>query len=152
MPIADRDRSLNVLVVEDASGDARLIREVFRQVNSAVRLHVATTGWDAMAFLKRQGRHSAAPRPDFIFLDLNLPKTDGFEILTAVKTDEHLKSIPTAILTTSRSEADVQRSMELQANCYLTKPMNFGEFEVLLHRVNDFWLKRVRLPHQDMTA
>ena len=98
--------------------------------------------------LRREGVHSQAPRPDFMVLDLNLPKMDGREVLARIKKDDSLKTIPTVILTTSEAEADVANSYRLQANCYLNKPVRFDAFESLVKSINDFWLTKVKLPPQ----
>jgi len=138
---------LDVLLVEDNLGDVRLIRETFRDVNRSIRLHLAADGVEAMAFLRREGPNALAPRPVLILLDLNLPKMDGREVLAEVKADIDLKTIPIVILTTSDAESDITRSYELQANCYLTKPVRLEDFENLVKSVNDFWLTRVKLPN-----
>jgi two-component system, chemotaxis family, response regulator Rcp1 len=140
--------SIEVLLVEDSPGDVRLTKEAFREANGAIHLHVASDGIEAMAFLTRQGIHANAPRPDFILLDLNLPKMDGREVLATIKSDDILKTIPTIILTTSDAEADILKSYELQANCYLTKPVHLGEFEEVVKSINDFWLLRAQLPQR----
>ena len=140
--------NIEVLLVEDSPGDVRLTQEAFRAANGAVQLHVATDGVEAMAFLRHEGAHVNAPRPDFILLDLNLPKMDGREVLTHIKDDEGLKTIPTVILTTSHAEADILKSYQLRANCYLTKPVQFSEFESVVQSINDFWLTKVQLPSQ----
>jgi two-component system, chemotaxis family, response regulator Rcp1 len=140
--------AIEVLLVEDSPGDVRLTQEAFREANRAVRLHVAFDGVEAMAFLRREGEHSDAPRPDLILLDLNLPKMDGREVLSLIKTDDDLKLIPTVILTTSESEEDIAQSYALQANCFLSKPVRLDAFESLVKSINDFWLERVKLPQQ----
>jgi chemotaxis family two-component system response regulator Rcp1 len=122
--------ALEVLLVEDSPGD----------------------GVEAMAFLRKHGRHAGAPRPDLILLDLNLPKMDGREVLAHIKEDPDLKTIPTVILTTSDAEADIATSYQLQANCYLSKPVQLDEFESLVRSINDFWLTKVRLPQQPHLA
>jgi chemotaxis family two-component system response regulator Rcp1 len=104
-----------------------------------------------MAFLRHQGAQSAAPRPDLILLDLNLPKMDGREVLARIKGDASLKTIPTIVLTTSEAEADIARSYELQANCYLSKPVQLDQFEILVKSINDFWLTKVKLPQKKQT-
>jgi two-component system, chemotaxis family, response regulator Rcp1 len=144
----DQNMFREVLLVEDSPGDVRLTREAFRDVNTSVHLHVATDGVEAMAFLRREGAYVHAPRPDFILLDLNLPKMDGREVLARIKKDDSLKTIPTVILTTSEAEADVANSYRLQANCYLNKPVRFDAFESLVKSINDFWLTKVKLPPQ----
>jgi chemotaxis family two-component system response regulator Rcp1 len=142
---------IEVLLVEDSPGDVRLTQEAFRDANRSVRLHVASDGVEAMAFLRHQGAHSAAPRPDLVLLDLNLPKMDGREVLARIKEDESLKTIPTIILTTSEAEADIAKSYQLQANCYLSKPVQLDQFETLVKSINDFWLTKVKLPHRKPT-
>jgi len=137
-----------VLLIEDSPGDVRLTQEAFREANPSIQLHVASDGVEAMAFLNREGIHANALRPDFILLDLNLPKMDGREVLARIKKDDNLKSIPTIVLTTSEAEADILKSYQLQANCYLTKPVRLDEFETIVKSVNDFWLNKVRLPQQ----
>jgi chemotaxis family two-component system response regulator Rcp1 len=143
---------IEVLLVEDSPGDVRLTQEAFRDANSAIHLHVASDGVEAMAFLRREGAHVGAPRPDLILLDLNLPKMDGREVLAHIKEDDSLKLIPTVILTTSDSEADIVKSYQLQANCYLTKPVQFDAFETLVKSINDFWLTKVKLPQQQTSS
>jgi CheY-like chemotaxis protein len=140
--------SIEILLVEDSPGDVRLTQEVFRDANSLIRLHVASDGVEAMAFLRREGLHIRAPRPDLVLLDLNLPKMDGHEVLAQIKEDSGLKTIPTLILTTSDAEADILKSYQLQANCYLNKPVRFDAFESLVKSINDFWLTKVKLPSQ----
>jgi chemotaxis family two-component system response regulator Rcp1 len=140
--------SIEVLLVEDSPGDVRLTKEVFRDTNMDIRLHVASDGLEAMAFLKQKGDHVNAPRPDLILLDLNLPKMDGRQVLAQIKEDASLKTIPTVILTTSESEADIVKSYQLQANCYLSKPVQLDAFENIVKSINDFWLTKVKLPHK----
>jgi chemotaxis family two-component system response regulator Rcp1 len=141
-----------VLLVEDSPGDVRLTQEAFREFDSGLNLHVAVDGAEAICFLRREGIHVRAPRPDLILLDLNLPKKDGREVLAEIKQDVDLKTIPTVILTTSDAEADVEAVYQLQANCYLTKPVEFDAFECLVKSVNEFWLTRVRLPQAVRSA
>ena len=102
-----------------------------------------------MAFLRREGTNADAPRPDLILLDLNLPKMDGRQVLAHIKADDSLKTIPTVILTTSEAEADIAKSYQLQANCYLSKPVQLDAFEGLVKSINDFWLTKVKLPQQE---
>ena len=150
-PIGVDGMPIEVLLVEDSPGDVRLTQEAFREANRAIRLHVASDGVEAMAFLTNKGIHADAPRPDLILLDLNLPKMDGREVLAHIKEDASLKLIPTVILTTSDAEADIVKSYQLQANCYLSKPVQLDEFESLVRSINDFWLTRVKLPQQLQT-
>ncbi len=146
---------LDVLLVEDSPGDVRLTQEAFREANMAshlpnttVHLHVAYDGVEAMAFLRRAGERADSPRPDLILLDLNLPRMDGREVLAEIKGDPLLRTIPTVILTTSESAADIANSYRLQANCYLSKPQHLEAFESLVRSVNDFWLTKAKLPQQ----
>jgi two-component system, chemotaxis family, response regulator Rcp1 len=139
---------IQVLLVEDSPGDVRLTQEAFRDANKAIQLNVVVDGVEAMAFLRHEGAHVHAPRPDLILLDLNLPKMDGREVLAHIKEDESLKLIPTVILTTSDAEADIVKSYQLQANCYLNKPVQLDAFENLVKSINDFWLTKVKLPQQ----
>jgi two-component system, chemotaxis family, response regulator Rcp1 len=139
---------IEVLLVEDSPGDVRLTQEAFHDANRSVHLHIAADGVEAMAFLRHEGAHVDAPRPDLILLDLNLPKMDGREVLAHIKKDETLKTIPTVVLTTSEAEADVAKSYQLQANCYLCKPVQLDAFEALVKSINDFWLTKVKLPPQ----
>jgi CheY-like chemotaxis protein len=138
----------NVLLVEDSPGDVRLTQEAFRAANPSVYLHVANDGVEAMIFLRNQGSHARAPRPDMILLDLNLPRMDGRQVLAEIKKDDALRMIPTVILTTSGAEADVAKSYQLQANCYLTKPVQLEAFEDLVRSINEFWLTTVKLPQK----
>ena len=139
---------VEVLLVEDSPGDVRLTRDAFRETNESIRLHVAVDGVEAMDFLKKRGLFVDSPRPDFILLDLNIPKMDGREVLAQIKKDNDLKTIPTIILTTSDSEADIRKSYELQANCYLNKPVQLEDFENVVKSINDFWTTKVKLPQQ----
>ncbi|MGB7750808.1 MAG: response regulator [Candidatus Acidiferrales bacterium] len=146
--IGEDGMPMEVLLVEDSPGDVRLTQEAFRDANPSIRLHVATDGVEAMTFLRREGIYANAPRPDLILLDLNLPKMDGREVLAHIKEDHTLKTIPTVILTTSDAEADIVKSYQLQANCYLSKPVQLDVFESLVGSINDFWLNKVKLPQQ----
>jgi two-component system, chemotaxis family, response regulator Rcp1 len=139
---------LEVLLVEDSPGDVRLTREAFRDAKVHIKLHVASDGTKAMAFLKREGEHADAPRPDLILLDLNLPKKDGREVLEEIKGSLLLKSIPVVILTTSSSEADILRSYMLHANCYITKPVGLDGFLKVVRSIDNFWLTVVKLPRE----
>ncbi len=143
---------IEVLLVEDSPGDIRLTQESFRDANPFVHLNVATDGVEAMAFLRHEGAHAQAPRPDLILLDLNLPRMDGREVLAHIKGDEDLKTIPTLILTTSAAETDIVKVYQLRGNCYLTKPVQLDEFENLVKNIDEFWLTRVNLPQQDGTS
>lgn len=140
--------AVDVLLVEDSAGDVRLTQEAFRSSNLNIRFHVAVDGTEAMAFLNKSGTYADAPRPDLILLDLNLPKMDGREVLSRIKANESLKLIPTVILTTSDAEGDIVFSYQLQANCYLTKPVHLDAFDGLVKSISEFWLNTVKLPQQ----
>jgi len=144
--------SRQILLVEDSPGDVRLTQEAFRAANAAIDLHVANDGVEAMAFLNQQGVYADVPRPELILLDLNLPKMDGVEVLARIKEDESLKTIPIVILATSESEADVEKSFQLQANCYLSKPVKLEALENLAKSINDFWLTKARLPPRELSC
>jgi chemotaxis family two-component system response regulator Rcp1 len=138
-----------VLLVEDSRGDVRLTQEAFREVDASIPIHVVYDGVEAMDFLQQEGDHTAAPRPDLILLDLNLPKMDGREVLARIKGTPTLQTIPTIILTTSQDKADIEKSYHLHANCYLIKPVQFDDFELLVKSVNDFWLIKAQLPEEE---
>jgi chemotaxis family two-component system response regulator Rcp1 len=137
---------VRVLLVEDNRGDLRLTQEAFLGANNSIHLLVASDGLEAIAFLRQLGAYVHAPRPDIIFLDLHLPKLDGCGVLAHVKADSTLRSIPVIILTTSDAQSDILKSYQLQANCYLCKPVSFFEFEHLVNSISDFWLTKVKLP------
>ena len=148
--IGENGMAIQVLLVEDSPGDVRLTREAFREANMNIQLHVVSDGVEAMSFLKQVAPHSDVPRPDLILLDLNLPKMDGREVLAKIKADDNLKTIPTVILTTSEAETDIVKSYQLQANSYLSKPVEFEEFESLVKSINDFWLIKAKLPQRGL--
>jgi two-component system, chemotaxis family, response regulator Rcp1 len=139
---------IEVLLVEDSSGDVRLTREAFKDAKVHINLHVVSDGIQAMAFLRREGEYVNVPRPDLILLDLNLPKKDGREVLGEIKESPELKSIPVVILTTSASEADILRSYRLHANCYITKPVGLAGFLEVIKSIDSFWLSVVKLPRE----
>jgi two-component system, chemotaxis family, response regulator Rcp1 len=137
---------IEVLLVEDSPGDVRLTLEAFKDAKVHINMHLAPDGVEAMNFLNREGKHSKAPRPDLILLDLNLPKKDGRQVLEEIKQSPVLKSIPVVILTTSSSEADILRSYMLHANCYITKPVGLEGFLEVVQSIDSFWLSVVKLP------
>jgi chemotaxis family two-component system response regulator Rcp1 len=143
------DKVKTILLIEDSPGDVRLTREAFRGVEDVLVFHVASDGMEAVSFLRREGVHGYAPRPDLILLDLNLPRMDGREVLSVIKQDDDLKSIPTVVLTTSVAEADIEAAYQHRANCYLAKPVEFDAFERLVRSISVFWLTMVRLPPQN---
>ena len=141
-------RSIEILLVEDNPGDARLTIEAMREAKMRNRMHVVEDGVEAMEFLRRQGRFGEAPRPDLILLDLNLPRKDGREVLAEVKGDPELRRIPVVILTTSQAEEDVVRAYDLHANCYVTKPVDLAQFMKIVAQIDEFWVNVVTLPRK----
>jgi CheY-like chemotaxis protein len=137
---------VEILMVEDNPGDVRLTKEALKEGKVYNNLHWAKDGVEALEFLRREGKHANAPRPDIILLDLNLPKKDGREVLSEIKSDDQLKHIPVVVLTTSKAEEDVLRSYELHANCYVTKPVDLDKFIVVVQSIDRFWLTVVTLP------
>jgi CheY-like chemotaxis protein len=139
-------RPIEILMVEDNPGDVRLTQETLKDSKVANTLHVVQDGVAALDFLYRRGGYGAAPRPDLILLDLNLPKKNGREVLEVIKQDAHLQTIPVVILTTSRAEEDVMRAYSLRANCYITKPIDLAQFIQIVRTIEQFWLAIVTLP------
>ena len=139
-------KPIEVLLVEDNPGDVRLTREALKEGKLLINLSVASDGLEAMAFLRREGAFAQAPNPDLILLDLNLPKKDGRELLQEIKVDPELKRIPVVILTTSEADADILETYGNHANCYLTKPVDMGQFLEIVKILEEFWLTIVKLP------
>ncbi len=139
-------RPIEIMLVEDNPGDVRLIAEAMKDKKMRNNLHVAEDGIEALAFLRQEGKYADAPRPDLILLDLRLPKKDGREVLAEIKADENLRRIPVVILTTSRAEEDILKAYDLNANCYVTKPVDLDQFIKVVKSVKDFWLTIVKLP------
>lgn len=139
-------RPIAILLVEDNPGDARLTMECMREAKVKNKIHVVEDGIEAMAFLRRSGPYSEAPRPDLILLDLNLPKKDGRAVLAEVKADPDLRRIPVVVLTTSRAEEDVLRAYDLHANAYVTKPVDLAQFMKIVAVIDEFWVNVVTLP------
>jgi CheY-like chemotaxis protein len=139
-------KPVEILLVEDNPGDVDLTQEALE--NSKIRntLSVAVDGEEAMDFLRRRGKFEAAPRPDLILLDLNMPKKDGREVLAEIKADDDLRRIPVVIMTSSDEEKDVFESYNLHANCYITKPIDLHQFLHVVKAIEDFWLTIVSLP------
>ena len=137
---------IEILLVEDNPGDVRLTQEALTDNKMRNRLHVVVDGVEAMAFLRREGKYADAPRPDLVLLDLNLPKKDGREVLAEIKADESLKRTPVVILTTSQAEEDILEAYELNANCYITKPVDLDQFLKVVRSIENSWLTIVKLP------
>jgi CheY-like chemotaxis protein len=139
-------KPIKILLVEDNPGDVELACEALENGKFHNTLHVAKDGVEAMDFLRNKGAFSDAPRPDLILLDLNLPKKDGREVLSEIKSDPLLRSIPVVILTTSEAEEDVLKSYNLHANCYVTKPLNIDRFFKVVRAIKEYWMSIVVLP------
>jgi CheY-like chemotaxis protein len=139
-------KPIEILLVEDNPGDIRLTKEALKEGKVLNKLHVVEDGMEALAFLNQEGNYSDAPRPGLILLDLNLPKKDGRDVLAEIKTNGDLKRIPVVVLTTSHSEEDILKSYDLDANCYITKPVDLDQFISVVRSINEVWLSIVRLP------
>jgi len=141
-----QSRPVEVLLVEDNPGDVRLTQEALKDGRVLVNLSVAADGVEAMEFLRRRGSHAGKARPDLILLDLNLPRKNGREVLEEIKADDDLRRIPVIVMTTSKAEQDIYKAYNLNANCYVTKPVDLDEFLNVVRSIEDFWLTIVTLP------
>lgn len=139
-------RPVEILLVEDNPGDVRLTREALHEGKVRNNLYIAQDGRQALAMLRRQGPYAQHPRPDLILMDLNLPGMDGRELLKAIKFDDELRYIPVVVLTTSQAEEDIVKAYNLNANCYITKPVDLEQFITVVKSIEDFWLEIVKLP------
>jgi chemotaxis family two-component system response regulator Rcp1 len=137
---------IEILLVDDSLGDVRLAKEAVKESKLLNNLSVVNDGEEAMAFLRNEGKYVDSPRPDLILLDLNMPRKDGREVLAEIKADPDLKRIPVVILTVSKAEEDVLKAYNLYANCYVTKPMDMGQFTRIVKSIDDFWFTIVTLP------
>ncbi len=137
---------IEILLVEDNPGDVRLIKEVFKDAKIYNSMQVAFDGEAALQILRKEGVYENSSRPDLILLDLNLPKKDGREVLKEIKVDEELKCIPVVILTTSNAEEDLIETYKMNANCYITKPVDLDQFINVVESIENFWLSIVKLP------
>lgn len=142
---ATLQRPFNILLVEDNEDDAWLTKRVFRRLAVPTELHIATDGVDALKFLRQQPPYTNAPLPDIILLDLNMPGMDGRQLLTELKSDENLKSIPALVLSTSDADHDVREAYRAHASAYLTKPLILHEFTHRIQCFVDFWLGGVAI-------
>lgn len=143
---------MEILLVEDNSGDVRLTQEALNESEVESNLSVVSDGAAALDFLARRGAYSDAPIPDLILLDLNLPKLSGQEVLERIKTHDEWKTIPVVVLTTSASDLDIKACYALHVNCYITKPLSFLAFLDVVKQIEDFWLTTVRLPRKSTAA
>ena len=141
--------AIEVLLVEDNPGDVRLTREALRDGKVFNNLSTVPDGVEALRFLRREGPYADAPRPDVILLDLNLPKKDGREVLEEIKADPGLRTIPVVVLTSSEAERDIARAYALNANCYVTKPVDLDQFITVVKSIEDFWFSIVKLPGEE---
>lgn len=139
-------RPIVILMVEDNPTDVMIAKEGLLSAKVSNILHVADDGIEAMAFLHQQGKHAAAPRPDLVLLDLNMPRMGGQEVLAAIKADPKLKNIPVVILTTSKADEDISKAYAHHANCYIAKPVDFDQFTRVVQTIQDFWFSVVTLP------
>lgn len=139
--------AIEILLVEDNVGDARLTLEAFKEGKVINNLTVMPDGVEALAYLRRQGPYAGARTPDLILLDLNLPRMDGRQLLAEIKADPELVTIPVVVLTTSASQDDIARAYSHHANCYITKPVDLDQFLKVIQSIESFWLSLVKLPN-----
>ncbi len=139
-------KHVDILLVEDSPVDVLLTREALAEAKLLNTIAVAEDGVQAMAYLRKQGAYAAATRPDLILLDLNLPRKNGREVLSEIKADEDLKRIPVIVLTTSSADEDILRAYNLNANCYVIKPVEFDSFVKAVQSIHNFWFSVVTLP------
>jgi len=135
---------VEILLVEDNPGDVRLTVEAFKEGKIRNHLSVVSDGVDALAFLRREGPFAAVPRPDLILLDLNLPRKNGRDVLAEINEEEDLKQIPVVVLTTSNAEKDILVTRDLNASCYINKPVDFAQFVTVVKIIEDFWFTIVK--------
>lgn len=139
---------IEILLIEDNPGDVRLTKEALKEGKIRNKLTVVGDGIEAMAYLRKEKKYKNSTRPDLVLLDLNLPKLNGREVLTKIKKDPSLKTIPVVILTTSEADQDIYDSYDRYANCYITKPVDLDQFVKIVKTIEDFWFSIVRLPMQ----
>jgi two-component system response regulator len=137
---------VQILLVEDNTGDVRLITRGLKDFPVPYALHVVQDGEEALAYLHREGRYSNAPAVHLMLLDWNLPRVHGRQVLTQIKTDAALKHIPVVVLTTSDSHADIVEAYTLFANCYITKPLELADYLKTIQELERFWLACAKLP------
>ena len=140
------DRNIEILLVEDNPGDVRLTQEAFKEGQIRNNLSVVKDGAAALDFLHRRSQYNNAPTPDLILLDLNLPKKNGHEVLEGIKNNLALKAIPVVILTSSDADVDILKAYNLNANCYIKKPVHLEQLLRVVKAIDNFWLEIVKLP------
>ncbi len=140
------NKEIEVLVIEDNEGDVRLIKEAFKDSLIVNKFSVVGDGEQALDYLNKRGKYESSTRPDLIILDLNLPKMNGFDVLTEVKSNPAIQKIPIIIFSSSTSDSDVLRSYDLKANSYVSKPTDFNEFLNVVRTIDEFWFQTVKLP------
>jgi len=145
---AEMGRPIEILLAEDNPGDVRLTREALRDAKVRNNLSSVADGVETIAFLRREGPYANASRPDLILLDLNMPRMDGRQVLAVIKADPSFRRIPVVVLTTSQAEEDILRAYDLNANCYITKPVDLQQFLKVVRSIEDFWLTIVKLPRE----
>jgi chemotaxis family two-component system response regulator Rcp1 len=145
--IKDNTKLVEILLVEDSPGDARLAKEALKESSIKNNLHLVEDGEKALDFLYKRGEFYTAPSPDLILLDLNLPKINGHQVLATIKSDDILRKIPVVVLSISSSEKDIEESYNLNANCHVTKPLDLNEFIKVFETIQNFWLRTARLPN-----
>jgi two-component system, chemotaxis family, response regulator Rcp1 len=138
-----------ILIVEDNPGDVRLMREALRECGVRCHINDVGDGVQALAFLRRQPPFENAERPDLVFLDLNLPHKNGCQVLSEMKSDPHLRSIPVLVLSTSTAPQDIAAAYDRHANCYMVKPIEFEVFVDLIRQSTKFWFTMVQAPRQE---
>ena len=143
------NRPIDILMIEDNPADVALAREALKDAESRVNMQAVEDGCEAMDFLRKKGKYKGSAYPDLILLDLNLPGKDGREVLKEIKADPRLKHTPVVVLTTSQAQEDVCKSYELQASCFITKPVDFDEFIKVIKSIESFWFTVARLPHEN---
>jgi chemotaxis family two-component system response regulator Rcp1 len=144
--VACERKMIHLLLVEDNLGDQRLTMEVLKDSKVYNKMYTACDGVEALAFLRKEGKYADVPTPDLILLDLNMPRKDGREVLAEIKADAELRRIPVLILTTSAAESDIKKTLDLHANCYITKPVDLDQFANVIKTIEEFWFGIVRYP------
>jgi len=149
MDNSENNEEIRILVIEDNPADIRIIQEVFKDFKIKTQLYISRDGIEALDFLNKNGKYKDMPCPDLILLNLSLPRKNGMELLKDIKKDTNLKEIPVIVLTTSNAEEDILNAYKLQANCFITQPIDFDEYKNVLESIEEFWLKTAKLPRKD---